>query len=107
MTGAAKGKTKAGTARPASKQARVIDLLHRKEGTSIAAIMKTTGWQRHSVHGFLAGVVRRKLKLNLVRSGDAEKAIYRVMPGKLQRSHTKSGQPARKPAKRAISKRAR
>jgi hypothetical protein len=83
----------------------VLDLLRRKEGASIAAIMKATGWQRHSVHGFLAGVVRRKLKLNLVRSGKGEKAIYRIMPGK-PKSHAKSGRPApaRKPAKRTVSK---
>jgi hypothetical protein len=87
----------------------VLDLLRRKEGASIAAIMKATGWQRHSVHGFLAGVVRRKLKLNLVRSGEAEKAVYRITPGNPQKSRARSGRPvpARKPAKRTISKRSR
>lgn len=109
LVGAVQSKPRGKPTRSTSKQAEVLDLLRRKEGASIAAIVKAIGWQRHSVHGFLAGVVRKKLKLNLVRSGEGEKAIYRIMPGKPQRSRVTFGRPVpvSKPAKRTVSKRSR
>ena len=66
---------------PGSKQSRVIALLSSPDGTTIAAMMKATGWQQHSVRGFLAGVVRKKLKLKLNSKKIDGTRVYRIDGG--------------------------
>ena len=53
-------------ARSATKQDRIIAMLRTSAGATIASLVAATGWQQHSMRGFLAGVVRKKLGLNLV-----------------------------------------
>ena len=61
-----------------SKQARVIAMLQSPAGTTIAAMMQATGWQQHSVRGFLAGVVRKKLNLKLKSNKVDGNRTYRI-----------------------------
>ena len=84
---APKIRSKAGTRKSAtphqgapanSKQARVLRLLRRPSGTTVATIMESTGWQPHSVRGFFAGVVRKKLGLNLGSIKSDGGRIYRI-----------------------------
>jgi hypothetical protein len=81
---AAKGKREKGGEKPAvardgSKKAEVLGLLKRKGGATLAQIMKATGWQAHSVRGFISGALGKKMGLtvNSVRREDGER-VYSI-----------------------------
>ncbi len=64
-----------------SKQSRVIAMLQSPAGATITAMMQATGWQQHSVRGFLAGVVRKRFKLKLGSKKVDGTRVYRVASG--------------------------
>jgi hypothetical protein len=71
-------------ARPDTKHVRIIAMLRKPAGATIAGIMTATDWQQHSVRGFLAGVVRKKLGLNLVSEQTDKGRVYRIKDGKAE-----------------------
>jgi len=70
------------TAGPDTKHARIIAMLRTSAGATIASLVAATEWQQHSVRGFLAGVVRKKLGLNLVSEQTDKGRLYRITNGK-------------------------
>src|SRR5438552_6698651 len=74
-----------------SKQARVLGLLSRSSGATIATIMHST-WQPHTVRGFFAAVVRRKLGLRLESEKTDGERVYRILAGST--SADSAGQPS-------------
>jgi Protein of unknown function (DUF3489) len=83
-------------AKSGSKQSRVIAMLQSPAGATIAAMMQATGWQQHSVRGFLAGVVRKRLKIKLGSKKVDGTRVYRVVIGG-------SGKPGARRSKRQSS----
>ena len=82
----AKGVAKPPKAEPGTKQSHVIAMLQSPAGATIAAMMKATGWQQHSVRGFLAGVVRKRLKLKLGSKKVDGERVYQITGGEKNKS---------------------
>jgi Protein of unknown function (DUF3489) len=76
---APKGGKKAGAARDGSKAAKILDLLKRPEGATLAAIMKASSWQAHSVRGFISGTLGKKMGLTVVSTkGEDGERTYSI-----------------------------
>ena len=87
---AEEGVAKSPKAEPATKQSHVIAMLQSPAGATIAAMMNATGWQQHSVRGFLAGVVRKRLKLKLGSKKVDGERIYQITGGEKAKAGSRS-----------------
>ena len=78
-TAPAAAKDTVNISREGSKKSEVIDLVRRSQGATLAEIMELTGWQAHTVRGFVSGTLIKKLSLNVesFRSNEKERT-YRV-----------------------------
>ena len=76
---APKGEKKVGSARDGSKAAKILELLKRPGGATAKELMKATGWQPHSVRGFLSGTVGKKMGLAVISTkGEDGERSYSV-----------------------------
>ena len=76
---APKGQKKPDGARDGSKAAAILDLLKRKDGVTLQELLKATGWQPHSVRGFLSGTVGKKMGLTVTSAkGEDGERTYSV-----------------------------
>jgi Protein of unknown function (DUF3489) len=72
-------KRNANVAREGSKKAEVLDLMRRAKGVTLAEIMELTGWQAHTVRGFVSGTLVTKLGLKVESFRSDDKArTYRI-----------------------------
>ena len=73
---ASKSAEKATGARDSSKTATILEMLKRPDGATAKELLKATGWQPHSLRGFLSGTISKKLGLTVVstKNGYGERA---------------------------------
>ena len=61
-----------------SKTAAVLALLRRKQGVTMPELIEATGWQVHSVRGFLSGTIRKKMGLTVESSKEGDQRSYSI-----------------------------
>jgi hypothetical protein len=76
-----------------SKQEKVVALLSKPEGVTIKQITRVTGWQQHSVRGFFAAVVQKKLGFTLASQKTDGVRVYRITKGSLAKESPPTGKP--------------
>ena len=74
------GASKPVAIRGGTKQARLVEMLKRAEGATIAEICTATGWQAHSARGAISGTLRKKQGLQVEATSEPERGrVYRIV----------------------------
>lgn len=73
----AKGKSLS-SARPESKATLVLEMMRRSKGATADELVKKTGWQPHTLRGFISGSLRKKLGLNVKTERDDKVTTYSI-----------------------------
>ena len=71
-------KPRQAAAREGSKKGLILALLHRKNGAPMAEIVQVTGWQTHSIRGFISGTVSKRLGFNVESTRSEAGRNYRI-----------------------------
>ena len=61
-----------------TKQQRLIAMLRRPDGATIAQMAKASGWQPHTVRGAIAGAIKKKLGLAVIAAKENRGRVYRI-----------------------------
>jgi hypothetical protein len=60
------------TKTPITKQAKIITLLQRQKGATLAELGKLSGWQEHSIRGFMSGTLKKRLGFDIISKKDTK-----------------------------------
>src|SRR6266699_2586533 len=63
---------------PATRAEMIVALLQEPSGATLKAIVAATGWQSHSVHGFISGQLIKKRKLRVRSFKRAGERVYKI-----------------------------
>jgi len=80
-------------ATPATKTSRVVALLSKPAGATLKSIMAETGWQAHSVRGFISGQLTKKLGFKVKSFRRDGERVYRILPKTARKKPEKENKP--------------
>ena len=87
----AKKQPKTTTKTPATKQAKIITLLRRQKGATLAELGKLSGWQEHSIRGFISGTLKKRLGFDIISEKSSKGTRhYRIGGSKVESSSASS-----------------
>lgn len=61
-----------------TKLAALIGVLSAPNGATLSQMMSLTGWQEHSVRGFMSGTIKKKLGYSVTSKKPGDERVYRI-----------------------------